>query len=220
MNFKQLLSYILPINIFQIKSEINQNLEVTWNNGKLVLDSKNTNFSFGSLERVMQIGLNLIGKEHISNYKSALVLGVGGGSVIKLLQDQFHFNGTIIGVELDPKIITIANQYFSLHKRKNVEITIADAFEYLKKSKKKYDLIVVDIFQDKIMPDFLFSEVFVTDLNKNLSENGSILFNSIVTLSTEFERNSAYTKLVEHKFSSVTKLSKVEGDNELFILRK
>lgn len=154
MNFKQLLSYILPINIFQIESEINQNLEVTWNNGKLVLDSKNTNFSFGSLERVMQIGLNLIGKEPITNYKSALVLGVGGGSIIKLLQDKFLFNGTIIGVELDPKIITIANQYFNLHKRKNVEIMIADTFEFLKNSEKKYDLIVVDIFQDKIMPDF------------------------------------------------------------------
>jgi len=220
MNFKQLLSYILPINIFQIESEINQNLEVTWNDGKLVLDSKNTNFSFGSLERVMQIGLNMIGKEQITNYNSALVLGVGGGSIIKLLQDEFHFNGKINGVELDPKIITIANQYFNLHKRKNVEITIMDAFEFVKNSEKKYDLIIVDIFQDKIMPDFLFSETFVTGLHKNLSENGSILFNSIVTLSTEFERNSVYLKLIEKKFSSVTKLSKVEGDNELFILHK
>ncbi|MES2811227.1 MAG: fused MFS/spermidine synthase [Bacteroidota bacterium] len=220
MNFKQLLSYILPINIFQIESEINQNLEVTWNNGSLVLDSKNTNFSFGSLERVMRIGLNSIGKESIKNYQSVLVLGVGGGSVIKLLQDEFQYCEKIIGVELDPKIIEIANQYFGLNRRKNIEIIIEDASEFVKNTKVTYDLIVIDIFQDKIMPDFLFSSPFTSDLHKILSENGSILFNTIVTLSADYERNAVYHQLVKENFLSITKLKNVEGDNELFIMSR
>lgn len=220
MNFKQLLSYILPINIFQIESEINQNLEVTWNNGQLVLDSKNTNFSFGSLERVMNVGLKCIGKETLSSSHSVLVLGVGGGSVIKLLQDEFLFDKKITGVELDPKVISIANRYFGLDTRKNLDIKIADAATFVKETPLTFDLIVIDIFQDKKMPDFLFSIPFISDLNRILSEKGSILFNSIVTLSTELERNIAYHQLVASHFSSVQKLSNVEGDNELFILRK
>lgn len=220
MTFKQLLSYILPINIFQVESDINQNLEVTWNNGQLVLDSKNTNFSFGSLERVMQIGLRTIGKKEITSYQSALVLGVGGGSVIKLLQDEFQYDKKIIGVELDPKVIEIANRYFGLDKRKNLDIKIADAATFVKETPLTFDLIVIDIFQDKKMPEFLFSTTFIHDLNRILSKKGSILFNSIVTLSAEFDRNKAYHQLVAKHFSSIQKITKVEGDNELFILRK
>ncbi len=220
MTFKQLLSYILPINIFQVESEINQNLEVTWNNGQLVLDSKNTNFSFGSLERVMQIGLRTIGKEKITSYHSVLVLGVGGGSILKLLQDEFQFNRKIIGIELDPKVITIANRFFGLNKRDNIEIYNTDASIFVKETTLTFDLIVIDIFQDKKMPDFLFSESFMNDLRKILSEKGCILFNSIVTLSTEFERNKKYHDLVSSHFTTLQKLSKVEGDNELFILHK
>lgn len=220
MNFKRLLSYILPINIFQTESEINKNLEVTWNNGELVLDSKNTNFSFGSLERVMRFGLNTIGKEKITSFQSVLVLGVGGGSIIKLLQDEFYFEGKIKGVELDPKVIEIAYHYFGLNKRKNIEIEIEDALKYVNNTARKYDLIVIDIFQDSIMPDFLFSSPFISNLKSILYENGCVLFNSIVTFSKDFERNLAYHQLVTSHFASVQKISNVEGNNELFILRK
>ncbi len=218
MNLKRLLSYIIPINIYQTNSEINKNLEVTWNNGQLVLDSKNTNFSYGSLQRVMRIGLNAIGKNKIQNYNTALVLGVGGGSVINTLQNEFDFKGKIIGVELDEKAIEIANQYFGLNKFKNTEIVIDDAYHFVKKTNQKFDLIIIDIFQDKIMPDFLFEDDFINTITKIVSENGSGLFNTIATLSTDFERNLAYQKIVKTKFKKVVKLSKIEGDNELFIL--
>lgn len=217
---QRLLSYLLPIKIYQIASDINQNLEVTWNNGRLVLDSKNTNFSYGSLERVMQIGLQTIGKETILNYQTVLLLGVGGGSSIKLLQDVFLFSGEIIGVELDPKVITIANEYFHINKRKKVQIVEGDAAVFVSDTELKYDLIVVDIFQDSHMPSFLFTEEFTQNLKRILSENGSILFNSIVTLSTEFKRNQQYQQLLQKTFTKVRKLSNVEGNNELFIYSK
>jgi spermidine synthase len=220
MNFKRVLSYFLPITIFQSKSVINKNLEVTWNNGQLVLDSKNTNFSFGSLERVMQIGLQAIGNEKINSSHSVLILGVGGGSVIKLLQDKFCFNKKIIGVELDPKVLEIANQYFGLNKRRNIEIKIDDASTFVKETPLTFDIIVIDIFQDNKMPDFLFFEGFLSDLHTKSNKNGVILFNSIVTLSSEFERNKAYYTLSSKLFGKVQKISNVEGNNELFILRK
>ena len=54
---KKVLSFLLPINIYQKKSTLSKNLEVTWNNGQLVLDSENTNYSFGSLQRILRKGL-------------------------------------------------------------------------------------------------------------------------------------------------------------------
>ncbi|WP_395046830.1 hypothetical protein [Flavobacterium sp.] len=69
MNFKRLLSYLIPIKIDEIKSDINKNLEITWNNGQLVLDSENTNFSYGSLQKVLRFGLKKIGFEQVNHLK-------------------------------------------------------------------------------------------------------------------------------------------------------
>lgn len=218
MFFKKLLSYLFPIKQFEKSSSINKNIEVTWNFGALVLNSKNTNFSYGSLESVMRIGIKNIGKETISKYQTALILGVAGGSVIKLLQNEFEFLGKITGIELDKEIIEIANKYFNLHKIKNFELINEDASIYVRNIKRQFDFIVVDIFQDNIMPDFLFTEQFVSDLKRIVANKGTILFNSIATLSNEFERNLAFEKLLKQNFQNVTKLSKVEGNNELFII--
>ena len=90
-------SYFLPINVIKRKSTISNSLEVTWNNGELVLDSKNTNYSYGSLQRILKKGLKYIGYDRIRKFKSVLVLGVAGGSVIKTLIDEVKFKGKITG---------------------------------------------------------------------------------------------------------------------------
>ncbi len=150
------LSYFLPINVIKKKSSVSNSIEVTWNNGELVIDSKNTNYSYGSLQRILKKGLKYIGYERIRKFEKVLVLGVAGGSVIKTLVDDIKFSGKIIGVELDPEIIEIANTYFKINEIKNLEIVIGDAFEFVLKSKDKFDLIIIDVFQDTSMPSFLF----------------------------------------------------------------
>lgn len=67
---------------------MSKNLEVTWANGELVLDSKNTNYSYGSLQRILRIGLESIGFETVLKSEHILVLGVAGGSVIKTLSEE------------------------------------------------------------------------------------------------------------------------------------
>lgn len=218
MNLKRILSFFVPVKVYQIDSEINTSLEVTWNNGQLVLDSKNTNFSYGSLQRVMRIGLAHIGSDVVKKSKSALILGVAGGSVIQTLKDEFEFNGQITGVELDKKTIEIANDYFGLNKFTDVEIINDDAQNFVAKTEAKYDLIVIDIFQDNIMPDFLFEKPFISNLHHILDNNGNILFNTIVNFSNDIERNKKYNTLASKFFKSIKVLSRVEGNNELFIL--
>ena len=138
---KRLLSFLLPIKIHEKKSKYNKNLEITWNNGYLVLDSENTNYSYGSLQRVLKKGLKYIGYERIKNFESILVLGVAGGSVIETLKKEIKFEGKITGVEIDATVVDLANKYFGLNKYDNVEIVIDDAFEYVLKTKEKYDYI-------------------------------------------------------------------------------
>lgn len=216
---KRLLSYILPVKIYQKKSEFSKNLEVTWNNGYLVLDSENTNYSFGSLQRVLKKGLKYIGYERIQNFKSILVLGVAGGSVIETLKKEVKFEGKITGVEIDAAAIEIANKYFGLNNYKNVEIIIEDAFEFVLKTKEKYDLIIIDIFQDTTMPNFLFEDFFINRINFLLKVNGFILFNTMVLDYQDRRRNAAYKSKFDSNYS-VRLYPKIEVHNELFTIKK
>jgi hypothetical protein len=67
------------------------------------------------------------------------------------------------------------------------------------------------------MPDFLFAEDFIENIKLRLDNHGLVLFNTIVILSNEHERNYKFEKMIRTKFASVIKLSRIEGDNELFI---
>jgi spermidine synthase len=216
---KRLLSYFLPIKVYETPSKTSTNLEVTWNNGYLVLDSKNTNYSFGSLQRALKKGLKYIGYERIKSFESILVLGVAGGSVIETLKKEVKFDGKITGVEIDATVVDIANKYFGLSKYDNLEIVIDDAFEFVLKTKDTYDLIIIDIFQDTIMPNFLFEDYFINRINFLLNVNGFILFNTMALQYKDRRRNAIYKSKFDSNYS-VRLYPKIEEHNELFTIKK
>ena len=216
---KKLLSYFIPVNVYKRNSAVSKQLEVTFNNGKLVLDSKNTNYSYGSLQRILRKGLLYIGYERIRNFESVLVLGVAAGSVIKTLAEEIKFKGRITGVEIDPAAIEIGNNYFGLDKISNCEIVIDDAFEFVLKTKEKYDLIIIDIFRDTEMPNFLFEDFFINRVNFLLNVNGFILFNTMTLTRKDFDRNLNYRARFDTNYS-VRMYPKVEVHNELFTIKK
>jgi spermidine synthase len=216
--FKKLFSYIFPLNILKQKSNFSQTLEVTWTNGELVLDSKNTNYSYGSLQRILRKGLKFIGFEKVKAMNNILVLGVAGGSVIKTLANEIHFEGKITGVEIDKAIIDIANEYFHLDEIQNLEIVIDDAFEFVLKTKNKYDLIIIDIFQDTTMPNFLFESFFTDRLCLILQSKGFILFNTMLLNDKQKQLNLDFFNAFAPAKYFVKKLHKVEEMNELIII--
>ena len=87
--FNKILSYFLPKIIHKTTSSINELLEVTYVNGKLVLDSKNTNYSYGNLQKVLRKGLQKIGKdmeerrEYLANLSDYLIVVNGGNGTLE-----------------------------------------------------------------------------------------------------------------------------------------
>jgi len=217
--FAKFFSYFIPINVVKKNSTVSKTLEVTWNNGELVLDSKNTNYSYGSLQRILKKGLKYIGFERIRKFENILILGVAGGSVIKTLVDEVKFEGKITGVEIDKEVVEIANKYFKLNEIKNLELIIDDAFEFVLKTKDKYDLIIIDIFQDTTMPNFLFEDFFINRVNFLLNLDGFILFNTMVINEKDRIRNIDYKKKFGSNYS-IRMYPKVEIHNELFTIKK
>lgn len=217
---QKIFSYLIPIKIFKKKSTRSKMIEVTWANGELVLDSENTNYSYGSLQRILRYGLKSIGFKTIQKMNHILVLGVAGGSVIKTLVDEIKYKGKITGVEIDSDIIQIANEYFNLNQIKQLEIIIDDAFEFVLKTKNQYDLIIIDIFEDTNMPNFLFERFFSERICSILKNKGFVLFNTMILDEGHNIRNRKYISEINSKLYSSKMLPRVEHHNELIIIEK
>ncbi|GAB1270320.1 hypothetical protein NBRC116493_35740 [Aurantivibrio infirmus] len=114
------------------------------------------------------------------NIKRVLVLGLGGGAVVRQILDLVD-RPNIIAVELDPTHVYIANKYFSLARMNEVEIVTADAIAWLKHYKgKPFDLIVDDLFVENGNDPFRAVEVddaWSALLVKNLTKNGTVVVN-------------------------------------------
>lgn len=219
IKYKKWLSYLLPVNIYTEKSERSKTLEISWNNGGLVLDSKNTNYSFGSLQRILKYGLQYIGFDKVKALNDILVLGVAGGSVMQTLRKEIGHKNLIVGIEIDEQIIKLANSYFDLDKIPNTQIIIYDAFEYVLITKKSFDLVIVDLFEDTHMPSFLYEDHFWFRLSQILTKNGKVLFNTMELSEEQTLKNNNLCRSLAPLFE-IELLTKVESHNQLMVFTK
>jgi len=180
---KKLLSYIYPVTK-TITSEHNGILELTWHNGKKHLNTKNANYSYGSLQRILKFGLEQI---DINQVRSILLLGLGGGSVIETLRKDFNYEHPITAVDIDPVIIDIANEEYGITTDTNLKIVCADAKTYMRSNTATFDLIIIDLFVDITVPKDFLELTFWEHVLKAKSTNGCILFNA--SLEKETSRN-------------------------------
>lgn len=110
--------------------------------------------------------------------KNCLVLGVGGGTVIKELMNN-HPLMKIVGVEIDPVMIEVGQKHFGLESHKNIEIVAQDAVNFIAREKgKKYDLIIVDLYLGFFNPPSVRSISFLKNLKRIMNRNGNVFYNS------------------------------------------
>jgi len=76
--------------------------------------------------------------------RHVLLLGLAAGSVARALR-ALDPDAEIVGVELNPEVLRLARRHFDLdHLR--VELVVGDAREYLRRERRRFDLIVEDLF--------------------------------------------------------------------------
>lgn len=158
----------------KIKSKYSGILEITWLNGKKVLNSENANYSYGALDSVLDFGLSRV---HADRSTEILILGLGGGNIIELLRKKFRYYGKITAVEIDPVIIDIAITEFKIKIYEPLELICEDALEYVKGNSGQFGLIVIDIFIDWKVPVQFYPTQFWEHISSSLKDDGVIIFN-------------------------------------------
>ncbi len=154
-------------------------LEVVYSRGRNMLNTKKANYSFGGLHRVFQIAFKAIQFEKMSP-QNMLILGFGAGSVASIVQEEYGKKSVrITGVEIDSEIIELGKKYFNTERYVNTNIICSDAFTFIQQTKDKYDLIVVDIYNEVLVPQEFESVQFLKEIHSHLNINGCIIFNKV-----------------------------------------
>lgn len=104
------------------------------------------------LRQIWRTGISkLVPKKEV--VKSILILGVGGGSNVRLVS-KLYPQAKITAVEIDPQMVELASIYFGLSKIKNLKLITQDAIAFVNNlDKETYDLVLVDCFVGKNIPD-------------------------------------------------------------------
>lgn len=103
-----------------------------------------------------------------------LILGMGSGTYAVQCRKYFP-QAQVEGVEIDQKITDLAREHFELPE--DVEVATYDGRAYLKGVQKKYDVIMVDAYQDITIPFQMSSVEFFKEVQEHLKADGVMVVN-------------------------------------------
>lgn len=110
--------------------------------------------------------------------RSALLIGVGAGALIHFF-NYFFPNCQLIGVDYSEQILKIAGGFFALPENENIRIYCDDGLTFLRQlsHNSRFDLILIDAFNDEGMAKTIYSNEFFKTAAEHLTAEGIICAN-------------------------------------------
>ncbi len=210
----RMLSWLWPIPKASAQGHFGA-LDVRYEQGRAVLNSANGNQSFGSLHRVWQRAFQRIGIDSAPPER-VLLLGLGGGSVPHILLHELRLSPRITAVEIDPAMVELAKVHFGATTWAGTTIVEADALMHVHIDRERYDLVVVDLFEDLEMARGTDTSGFAHALRDRCA--GTLLFNTVGYDPESQRRCERIAQHLNKVFASVDEL-RLEGVNRVFIAR-
>ncbi len=129
-----------------------------------------------------------------------LILGMGTGTFAT--QCDRYFDGlTIEGVEIDEDITELATEYF--HLSQDIPVYTYDGRAYLNAVDKKYDVIMVDAYQDITIPFQMSSVEFFKLVREHLNPDGVMVVNMNMKGQKEGSINQYLADTISSVFTNV-----------------
>lgn len=118
-----------------------------------------------------------------SSPKRILIMGLGGGSIPRV------FRAVLPGVpvdvvEVDEAVVEVARDHFDFAAGGAVSVIVQDARVYVKRAARsglKYDLIVLDAFDEEYIPEHLMTREFLEECRAILVSDGVLVANTSST---------------------------------------
>jgi spermidine synthase len=150
-------------------------------------------------------------KSFLPTVNNVLVLGTGLGSIVRIVRSK-GYDPDFTLVEQDKEILKCAVEFLAEDCPARINPVCSDAQAYMQKNTAKYDLIFIDIFIGRVVPDFVTTPSFLALCRNSLSPGGRLAFNYIINEDAKWQTAQATfaATFPEHKVIN-------DGINRLFI---
>jgi spermidine synthase len=214
--FHRLLSWLWPLRVAVLPGR-SGDLELRWENGRLVVNSAQGNQSFGSLHRVWQRVLErvLVPGQPPAN---VLLLGLGGGSAPTILRKERGLRMPITAVEWDPAMVALARQHFGLDALGDITVVEGDATIQVHALTGRFELVLVDLFDDLDLARGVETMGFLHGLRDRCADGGVVCFNTVAYDEASDARCQRVHDGMQRVFHTVEEV-RLEEMNRVFVAR-
>ncbi len=163
------------------------------------------------------------------NPSAGLLVGLGGGAVVRFLNHEFPGMRLDV-VDIDPVVVGLAREFFGTVPGPRTRILVEDAFEYLRRTHERYDIILMDAHlrpreetDPSGQPLRLKTAAFLRSLHERLHPGGVVVFNlmegphtsaDIVTLRAAFAQAVVFRSASQGNLIVVALTSGSRADDE------
>jgi len=205
--WKKWLSYIKEVHIESAPSEVNPELYICMQSGKLQLCSENAVYSFDENYHnfsgaFSQMNLAKVRKQEV------LIMGFGLGSIPLILSKTFGIDAYYTGVELDENVVYLYEAYNAKNIKCPLQLICADALVFAATTQESYQLICSDIFLDNIIPTEFWKEEYLENLKNCLLHGGAVLMNTLaLTDDNRVQADAYFENIFKKVFPKAIKLA-------------
>ncbi len=141
------------------------------------------------LEYTQEMMVSLLLRDDSRWPRKVLTIGLGTASLTKFLYRN-HPLAHLTVVEIEPAVVAAARQFFKLPEDpKRIDLVIGDGAEYMLNNNNRFDLILVDGFDENARPGALDTLPFYQSCRAHLSDDGILAVN-LLARSRGFEASS------------------------------
>jgi spermidine synthase len=127
-----------------------------------------------------------------------LMIGLGIGTTVYQLRALFGKKISLDVVEKDPEVVALAQKH--VNYLRNERIIVTDGVNYVSKTQKKYDLIILDAYEKAArIPEQFLTENFARKTFGALKREGVLAINYAMNPSG-LVRFSAFKRILRNKF--------------------
>lgn len=198
------LSHVKDVYLESTSSIHNRELHVILSEGRYQLCTAKAVYSFEDKYINFKKSFDWIEWKKY-NIEKVLILGLGLGSVIQMLEQKYKRDFEYHAVEIDGKIIELANKYVLRNLNSPIQIFETDALHYVNISQEKYDLIIMDVFDSDKVPVQFENIEFLDALFERMNEKSYLLFNRLNLTEKDHDDTKKY-------FNEIFKKKFQEGD--------
>lgn len=185
--YKRMLSYMYPVLLWKGSSAYNPKLELLLYHDQFQLATEDALYSDGNRYRPMLLAFNKLGKR-LGKIKTVLVLGTGLGSAVEVLRSKDYYPEFTL-VDMDDVILNLAKKVLPADTK--ATFVCADAIDFIYIHDRKYDMLIIDLFINRVVPPAVTTKAFLQKCYEHINEDGYLVLNYIIN------NNAAWTQLQE-----------------------